>query len=168
MADLKKGARVTHTTRDRLAADLKKKYERGASIRALAESTGRSYGFVHRVLRESGVQIRGRSGASQPSGNTRGSSRTSQPSGKTGGSASTSKPSENAQRAHARRLLEALPDSRVDDAVALLRELTDSNEASPTRRRFRTVGVFDGEPDLGKRAKEIVREDLRKQSEKTA
>ena len=54
MADLKKGARITGTQRDKLANDLKKKYEKGASIRALAESTGRSYGFVHRVLSETG------------------------------------------------------------------------------------------------------------------
>ena len=65
VADLKKGARITGSTRDKLAADLKKKYEKGASIRALAESTGRSYGFVHRVLSESGVQLRGRGGATR-------------------------------------------------------------------------------------------------------
>ena len=34
--------------------------EKGASVRALAESTGRSYGFVHRVLSETGVTLRGR------------------------------------------------------------------------------------------------------------
>lgn len=65
VADLKKGARITGATRDKLAADLKKKYEKGASIRALAESTGRSYGFVHRVLSETGVQLRGRGGATR-------------------------------------------------------------------------------------------------------
>ena len=65
VADLKKGARITGSTRDKLAADLKKKYEKGASIRSLAESTGRSYGFVHRVLSESGVQLRGRGGATR-------------------------------------------------------------------------------------------------------
>lgn len=65
VADLKKGARITGSTRDKLAADLKKKYEKGASIRALAESTGRSYGFVHRVLSESGVALRGRGGATR-------------------------------------------------------------------------------------------------------
>jgi predicted transcriptional regulator len=63
--DLKKGARITGASRDKLAADLKKKYEKGASIRSLAESTGRSYGFVHRVLTESGVQLRGRGGATR-------------------------------------------------------------------------------------------------------
>lgn len=62
---LRVGARVTGSTRDKLAADLKRRYERGASIRALAESTGRSYGFVYRVLSESGVQLRGRGGATR-------------------------------------------------------------------------------------------------------
>ena len=65
MADLKKGARSTGSTRDKLAADLKKTDEKGASIRALAESTGRSDGFVHRVLSESGVTLRGRGGATR-------------------------------------------------------------------------------------------------------
>lgn len=36
--------------REKLAADLKNKYDAGASIRALAEETGRSYGGVHRLL----------------------------------------------------------------------------------------------------------------------
>jgi hypothetical protein len=63
VAQLKKGARITGSSRDKLATDLKKKYEKGASIRSLAESTGRSYGFVHRVLCESGVKLRGRGGA---------------------------------------------------------------------------------------------------------
>jgi hypothetical protein len=65
VADLKKGARITGTQRDKLATDLKKKYEKGASIRALAEQTGRSYGFVHRVLSETGVTLRGRGGATR-------------------------------------------------------------------------------------------------------
>ena len=37
---LKKGSRVTGAASDKLAADLKKKYDQGQSIRALAESTG--------------------------------------------------------------------------------------------------------------------------------
>lgn len=65
MADIKKGARITGNHRNKLATDLKKKYEKGASIRVLAQSTGRSYGFVHRVLCESGVQLRGRGGATR-------------------------------------------------------------------------------------------------------
>jgi predicted transcriptional regulator len=62
---LKKGSRVTGSDRDRLAADLKRKYDSGESIRKLAESTGRSYGFVHRMLTESGVTLRGRGGATR-------------------------------------------------------------------------------------------------------
>lgn len=51
--------------RDRLAADLKKKYDAGASIRALAEETGRSYGAVHRLLGEAGAVFRARGGATR-------------------------------------------------------------------------------------------------------
>ena len=66
MADtLKKGSRVTGGDRDRLAVDLRKKYDGGASIRSLADATGRSYGFVHRILTESGVTLRGRGGATR-------------------------------------------------------------------------------------------------------
>lgn len=65
MSDLKKGSRVTGAEREKLAADLKRQYDEGASIRALAESTGRSYGFVHRILSESGVNLRGRGGATR-------------------------------------------------------------------------------------------------------
>jgi len=63
MAKLKKSALIAGATRTKLAADLRKKYEKGFSIRALAESIGRSYGFVYRVLGESGVSLRGRGGA---------------------------------------------------------------------------------------------------------
>lgn len=62
MAELRKGARIMGAQRDKLATDLKKKYEKGASIRALAEQTGRSYGFVHGVLSDAGVTLRGRGG----------------------------------------------------------------------------------------------------------
>jgi hypothetical protein len=65
VAELKKGSRVTGGERDKLAADLKKRYESGESIRLLAESSGRSYGFVHRILNESGATLRGRGGATR-------------------------------------------------------------------------------------------------------
>lgn len=65
MAELKKGSRVTGGDRDTLSGDLKRKYEGGASIRALAEASGRSYGFVHRILSESGATLRGRGGATR-------------------------------------------------------------------------------------------------------
>ncbi len=62
---LKKGARITGPERSKLAADLRKKYEKGQSIRALAEGTGRSYGFVHRLLLDAEVPLRGRGGATR-------------------------------------------------------------------------------------------------------
>lgn len=62
---LRKGSRVTGNAREKLASDLKSKYESGESIRALAQATGRSYGFVHRMLSESGVTLRGRGGATR-------------------------------------------------------------------------------------------------------
>lgn len=67
---LRKGTRVTGADRDKLASELTKRYSEGESIRSLAASTGRSYGFVHRILTESGVALRGRGGA------TRGRSKT--------------------------------------------------------------------------------------------
>ena len=65
MAELKKGSRVTGDERGQLAADLKGRYEGGESIRVLAETSGRSYGFVHRILSESGTTLRGRGGATR-------------------------------------------------------------------------------------------------------
>jgi hypothetical protein len=64
-ATIKKGARITGVAREKLAADLRKKYEKGQSIRALAEGTGRSYGFVHRLLLDAEVPLRGRGGATR-------------------------------------------------------------------------------------------------------
>ena len=64
-------------------------------------------------------------------------------------------------REEARRLLEAVPDERVSAALILLRQLAEQDpDAEQPRRRFRTVGVFDGDPDLGRRAKEIARHEL--------
>jgi hypothetical protein len=65
VVDLKKGSRVTGDDRESLSGALKQKYEGGASIRALAEEHGRSYGFVHRILSESGAALRGRGGATR-------------------------------------------------------------------------------------------------------
>ncbi len=58
----KQNGRVVGDERVTLTRRLRAEYEKGASIRTLAESTGRSYGFVHRILSESGVKLRGRGG----------------------------------------------------------------------------------------------------------
>ena len=52
----------TTESRDQLLIELRSAYERGASIRNLAASTGRSYGSVHSLLRESGTTMRSRGG----------------------------------------------------------------------------------------------------------
>jgi Helix-turn-helix domain len=62
---LRKGTRVTGADRSKLATDLRSRYDAGESIRSLAASTGRSYGFIHRILTESGVTLRGRGGATR-------------------------------------------------------------------------------------------------------
>ena len=57
--------RQVATVGPKVAGDLKKRYTAGESIRSLAASTGRSYGFIHRILSESGVSLRGRGGATR-------------------------------------------------------------------------------------------------------
>ncbi len=52
----------TTQSRDQLLTELRSAYERGASIRNLAASTGRSYGSVHSLLRESCTTMRSRGG----------------------------------------------------------------------------------------------------------
>jgi hypothetical protein len=49
-------------SRDQLLHELRSAYEGGASIRTLVASTGRSYGSIHSMLRESGTAMRSRGG----------------------------------------------------------------------------------------------------------
>ncbi|MFR9792927.1 helix-turn-helix domain-containing protein [Streptomyces sp. MB22_4] len=53
----------------RAVAWLRKRYAEGASIREIAEETGRSYGFVRKALFDAGVTLRGRGGARLPRSN---------------------------------------------------------------------------------------------------
>jgi hypothetical protein len=55
-------------TRDEERAELKRAYENGASIRALAALNGRSYGYVHRALVQAGATMRGRGGPNRRRG----------------------------------------------------------------------------------------------------
>ncbi|MEU2225003.1 helix-turn-helix domain-containing protein [Streptomyces sp. NPDC018347] len=57
-----KGKWITGGARRELAEAFAREYGEGRSIRAIAESHGRSYGFVHRVLSEAGVPFRARGG----------------------------------------------------------------------------------------------------------
>jgi len=49
-------------TREKRLNELRSAYENGASIRSLVASTGRSYGSIHSLLRESGTTMRSRGG----------------------------------------------------------------------------------------------------------
>ena len=60
---LTKGRQITGPEREKIAAVLRERYAQGASIRDLMEQTGRSYGWTHRLLTESGAALRGRGGA---------------------------------------------------------------------------------------------------------
>ena len=64
-ATLAKGSRISGTQRTTLASEYAERYKGGESIRRIAEEAGRSYGFVHNVLKESGVALRGRGGATR-------------------------------------------------------------------------------------------------------
>jgi len=59
---IRKGASITGERRRELAAELRAGYEAGLPVRALAAGTGRSYGWVHQILAESGVAFRSRGG----------------------------------------------------------------------------------------------------------
>jgi hypothetical protein len=54
--------RKSDDIRDQVLADLRTAYEGGASIRTLVADTGRSYGAIHSMLRESGATMRSRGG----------------------------------------------------------------------------------------------------------
>jgi hypothetical protein len=49
-------------SRDQVLNELRSAYEGGASIRTLVATTGRSYGSIHSMLRESGTSMRSRGG----------------------------------------------------------------------------------------------------------
>jgi hypothetical protein len=49
-------------SRDELLEELRAAYEKGASIRSLVATTGKSYGSIHSMLRESGTTMRSRGG----------------------------------------------------------------------------------------------------------
>jgi hypothetical protein len=63
VVEIPKGRRVTGAARATLATELATRYRAGESIRQIATSLGRSYGFVHGVLLDAGVRLRGRGGA---------------------------------------------------------------------------------------------------------
>ncbi len=62
-------------------------------------------------------------------------------------------------REEAHRLLDAVPEDRLTDAIDMLRQCASPEPGDVVpHRRFRTTAIFDGEHDLGVRAKQTVRE----------
>lgn len=57
------GMRIVGAERVTWTKDCLRRYNAGESIREIASSTGRSYGFVHRILVEGGATLRARGGA---------------------------------------------------------------------------------------------------------
>jgi transposase len=78
MADLGRRTRITGVARDKVAREMINHYGKGRSIRDLARTYGRSYGFVRDLLTESGVTLRARGGPripARPSGQPQRASR---------------------------------------------------------------------------------------------
>ena len=61
-------------------------------------------------------------------------------------------------REDAHRLLDEVPEDRLTDAIDMLRLWASPEPGDVPRRRFRTTAIFDGEHDLGAKAKQIVRD----------
>ncbi|MGR6915400.1 helix-turn-helix domain-containing protein [[Actinomadura] parvosata] len=57
-----KNKRIVGAERAQLAVAVAERYAAGDSVRGIAEAIGRSYGFVHRLLKEAGVTLRPRGG----------------------------------------------------------------------------------------------------------
>jgi hypothetical protein len=63
LAPLKEGVYVVGEHRAVLGTQLRRHYDAGLKIHAIAREIRRSYGFVHRLLAEAGTQFRPRGGA---------------------------------------------------------------------------------------------------------
>jgi hypothetical protein len=60
-------------------------------------------------------------------------------------------------REEAHRLLDEVPEDRLADALEVLRQWASQEPGNVPRRQLRTIGVFDGEHDLGATSKQIDR-----------
>lgn len=61
-------------------------------------------------------------------------------------------------REDAHRLLDEVPEDRLAEAMDVLRQWASPQPDDVPARRFRTTAIFDGEHDLGAKAKQIVRD----------
>jgi hypothetical protein len=73
-----------------------------------------------------------------------------------------------ATREDVQRLMDAVPDDRLDAVWVALWQLVPEDADVPVVREFETDGVFEGDPDLGARVKDIVRPRIAKSGSATA
>jgi hypothetical protein len=57
-------------------------------------------------------------------------------------------------REEAHRLLDAVPEDHLTDAIDMLRQWARPEPGDVPRRQFRTTAIFDGEHDLGTRVRQ--------------
>ncbi|MFI6485186.1 helix-turn-helix domain-containing protein [Nonomuraea sp. NPDC050663] len=62
MIHVKRQVRIAGAERVALAQAVREQYEAGQTIRDIATAIGRSYGFVHQLLREAEAEVRGHGG----------------------------------------------------------------------------------------------------------
>ncbi|MEW1914332.1 helix-turn-helix domain-containing protein [Kitasatospora sp. NPDC085895] len=62
----RRGEHLRGADRDRLAAEMRARYEQGSTIRALAHRYNRSTSFVHALLHEAGTTLRTRGRTPRP------------------------------------------------------------------------------------------------------
>ncbi|GAB2918454.1 helix-turn-helix domain-containing protein [Nonomuraea fastidiosa] len=67
---IRPNARIVGEERVQLAQHVAARYQAGEPIRAIAAAIGRSYGFVHQLLEEFGVELRARGGDNRPAKTT--------------------------------------------------------------------------------------------------
>lgn len=63
MEELGKGKRIIGDLRSEVQQSYIERYLAGESIRAIAQDSGRSYGFVQTLLKNAGIPLRSRGGA---------------------------------------------------------------------------------------------------------
>ena len=129
-AALAKGSRISGAQRTTLASQYAKRYSGGESIRKIAEDAGRSYGFVHNVLKESGVSLRGRGGA------TRGAKKTASPS--TAKKAATRTPAKKTSSSKA-TTARAAPAKETAAAPKATKKVTTTAKAAAKKTPARTT-----------------------------
>lgn len=64
-----KGVRITGDDRAAMAEEIEQRYLGGETVRTIAADLGRSYGFIHGLLKEQGVNFRARGGDTRKKSN---------------------------------------------------------------------------------------------------